>query len=262
MIAGTQPYQISNEYNVANMLEQLDANVLFDILEEKLNNISFSKSIIESNIVGALNANFKAMNEQYPGDSQNIREIRREVYTNIISILTKKFNLEFNSNDETIDLYTAAYYLYDFLVCNRNNIMINFFVAFIVNNKDSLYASINTEEIKRNNTVAYGKRVYVDNKFAAISANIGSIINNISTLDIRLVNIFQSTYKSQELVAFLDNAFADRGNFFKDYYCSIINNKEELPIIITNIRLALQNVVGNTATNTIGELLSYTEGDN
>lgn len=258
-MAGVQPYQISNEYNITELLEKFDSNYIFDILEDKLSNISFATSLIESNIINAFEMNFKKMNEEFPGDSQNIRNIREQVYRDIIRILTEKFNLQFNTVDDNIDVYTAAYYLYDFVVCNRNNIMINFFTAFIVNNKESLFRMLNLEDFKKNkdSAAAYGKRVYSDQQYAVISANVGTIINYISTLDISLLNIFQSTYKDIKLVSFLDNAFADRGNFFKDYYCSSLQKIEDLPIIITNIRLALQNQVGDISPTNIEEYLQY-----
>ena len=258
-IAGTQLYEISNEYNVTDILAHFDSNYIFDIIEDKLENISFATSQVESNIVASFENNFKDMNDRFPGDSQNIRNIREQVYRDIIKILTAKFNLQFNMVDDTIDLYTAAYYLYDFLVCHRNIIMVNFFTAFIINNKESLCATLNMEDFRKgkDSAAAYGKRVYQDNKFAIISANMSAVINYISTLDIALINIFQSTYKDLKLVQFLDNAFADKGNFFKDFYCSILNKPEELPIIITNIRLALQSHVGNISRSDIEEFLSY-----
>ena len=258
-IVGTQPYEIVNEYNVRDILAHFDSNYIFDILEDKLEHISFATSQIESNIVAAFEENFKAMNNQFPGDSQNIRNIREQVYRDIIRILTTKFNLKFNEMDDTIDLYTAAYYLYDFVVCHRNIIMVNFFTAFIINNKESLCSTLNMEDFRKgkDSAAAYSKRVYQDHKFAIISANMPTVINYISNLDVTLLNIFQSTYKDINLVQFLDNAFADKGNFFKDFYCNILNIPEELPIIITNIRLALQSHVGNISNSDIEEFLSY-----
>lgn len=258
-ISATELYEINNEYNVTDILAHFDSNYILNIIEDKLENISFATSQIEPNIVVSFENNFKNMNDKFPGDSQNIRNIREQVYRDIIRILTNKFNLQFNMSDENIDLYTAAYYLYDFLMSHRNNIMVNFFTAFIINNKESLCATLNIEEFRKgkDSAAAYSKRVYQDNKFAIISANMPAVINYISTLDITLLNIFQSTYKDIKLVQFLDNAFADKGNFFKDHYCSILTKPEELPIIITNIRLALQSHVGNISQSDINEFLSF-----
>ena len=96
----------------------------------------------------------------------------------------------------------------------------------------------------------------IDPKYIAISANIPKIINHISTFDIRLSNIFQSVYVDYKIVQFLDNAFADNGNFFKDYYCAAVNNIEIAPVIIINIRLALQRLVGDISASHIDELIT------
>lgn len=251
-------YRINNERNIGEILAHFDYNYIMHTLEDKLSNINYASSLIEPNFVGSFEANFKMMNEEYPGDSQNIRTVRDEAYREIIDILCKKFNLQFNTVDDTIDVYTAAYYLYDFLVCNRNEIMVNFFTAFIVNNKEKLYEMLNIEDLRKNkdSSSVYSKRVYSDPKYAIISANIPKVINYIQTLDIRLVNIFQSVYLDPTLVQFLDNAFADKGNFFRDQYCSAINNIEISPIIITNIRLALQKIVGDISTTHIDEIMA------
>ena len=253
-----EPYRIANEYNISEILAHFGSEYAMHALEDKLEHIDYTSSLIEPNFVSAYENKFKLMEEEFPGDSQNIRSVREEVYQEIVKLLCNKFNLSFNTVDDTIDIYTAAYYLYDFLVCNRNNIMVNFFTAFIVNNKDAVYNILSPEDIKKNkdSSSAYSKRVYADNKYIAISANISKIINYISTFDIRLSNIFQSVYVDYNLVQFLDNAFADRGNFFRDYYCSAVNNIELSPVIITNIRLALQRIVGDISASHINELIA------
>ena len=255
-----QPYIISNEYNITEILAHFDSDYIISTIEDKLSEIDFASSLIQPNIIASFEENFKLMREQFPGDESNINSVRIRVYTEIIQILCSKFNLQFNEIDDHIDLYTAAFYAYDFLVCNRNNIMVNFLVSFIINNKDSLYSALNLDSIKKNkdSSLMYGKKVYADQKYILISANIEQVIKYIRTLDIRLVNIFQSTYTNPEIVMFLDNAFADRGNFFNTYYCSIINHPEDLPIVITNIRLQLQRLVGNINNDSIENLINNT----
>ena len=243
----TQRYEISNEYNVTEMLERFDSNYIFDIINDKLDNIDYTAVLPDSNVIISFEENFKAMNDNYPGDSANIRLIRAQVYMDVINILCNRFNLRFNDLDENIDLYTAAYYLYDFLVCNRNNIMVTFFTSFIILRRS--FSSIVSPLILL---------LFQD----LFSANMVKVLNHIATLDISLVNIFQSVYSSPEVVAFLDNAVADMGNFFKDHYCEVLNQPEILPIIITNIRLSLQRLVGNIAESTIQQFMSYAEDYN
>ena len=258
----TAPYEISNEYNITELLSHFDSNYIFDIINDKLENLDYSSVLDDPNIVASFEENFKIMQENFPGDSQNIRMIRTQVYYDIIKILCDKFNLQFNEEDENIDLYTAAFYLYDFLVSKRNTILVNFFTSFIVNNKDNLCGFLNLDDYRKSkdSASAYGKRIYEDQKYGLISANMNKVLNHISTLDITLYNIFQCTY-TNEVIAFLDNAIADRGNFFKDCYCAILNRPDILPVIITNIRLGLQRIVGNVGITNFQEIMAL-EGEN
>jgi len=260
----TPRYEISNEFNVTEMLERFDSNYIFDILNDKLENIDYTAILPDSNIVSSFEENFKLMNDNYPGDSDNIKIIRMQVYLDIINILCDKFNLHFNDIDDNVDLYTVAFYLYDFLVCNRNNLMVSFFTSFIINNKESLSRFLNLEDYRksRDSSSVYGKRMYNDAQYGIISANMAQVLNHIATLDISLLNIFQSIYSHMELVEFLDSVISDKGNFFKDYYCSVLEQPEILPIIITNIRLSLQRLVGNIAETSIQEFMMLTEDYN
>ena len=253
------PYEISNEFNITELLEHFDSNYIFDIINDKLENTDWANFVTDPNVIASFEENFKIMSEKYPGDDQNIRFVREQVYTDVINILCDKFNLQFNAADQNIDIYTASYYLYDFLVCNRNNIMINFFTSFIVNNKESLSRFLNLDDYKKSkdSASAYGKMVYDDQKYGIISANMNKVLSHIATIDISLLNIFQSVYNSPELVAFMDNMVADKGDFFKDYYCSVLNRPEVLPIVITNIRLSLQKIVGDISPSNIQEIMSY-----
>jgi len=254
----TQPYLITNEYNMSEIIAHFDSNMMFDIINDKLNSLNYVSTLEEPNMVASFEDQFKLMQEQYPGDSQNIRMIREQIYREIIDILCNKFNLAFNNQDETIDIFTTAYYLYDFLISNRNYIMINFYTAFIINNKDSLYNAINLEVPKTGRDISsnYAKRIYNDNKYILLAANMHRVLDHIATLDISLLNIFQSTYIDYKVVQFLDNAIADRGNFFKDIYCNILNSPEMLPIIITNIKLQLQKTAGSLTDTDMDILLN------
>lgn len=251
-----QSYIINSEYNITEILSHFDSEYIISVIEDKLKNLSFSSSIVESNVVVSFEDNFKLMKQTFTDDGANINIVRSRIYKDIIIMLCDRFNIRFNELDDTIDLYTAAFYAYDFLVCNRNNIMINFYTSFIVNNKDYLYGALNLDEYKKakDMSTSYNKKMYTDNKYIIISANMEKVIKFISTLDIKLLDIFKSTYINPDVVMFLDNAFADKGNFFADYYCKI--GEEELPIVITNIRLKLQQIIGNINQNSIDNFIN------
>ena len=56
---------------------------------------------------------FKELYDTYPNDHDNINDVRAEVYNMIIQRICGWFNLQYEP-EEGVDLYTIAYYLYDF----------------------------------------------------------------------------------------------------------------------------------------------------
>ena len=257
------PYEIVNEYNLAEMLDHFDSDYIVYIINNKLDNFDFSSVLKEPNVVISFEDTFKAWYSRFPGDQSNIKAIRPQVYADIIHVLCDRYNLSFNDDDDTIDLFTAAYYLYDFLVCNRVNNIVNFFVSFIINNKDSLCQILEMDEYKKSkeSESIYSKQMFDDPKYGIISANIVPVMQHISGLDITLFNIFQSLYANPSVVEFLDNAVADKGNFFNDYYASVLNRPEDLPIIIVNIKLQLQHIVGNNKIQEINDMILYSNNN-
>ena len=108
-------YNISSENNLTELLAHFDSGFVLNIIEDKINMRQYN-SMPESNIIKSFEENFKVMKEQFPGDGENINLVRTRVYTEIINILCRGFNLNCMLDDST-DLYSAAYYLYDFLLC-------------------------------------------------------------------------------------------------------------------------------------------------
>lgn len=253
-------YNMNSEFTITELLSHFDSDIIIDIMKDKLSGNKY-KTLPEPNIISSFEENFKNMNQEFPGDSQNINIIRTRVYREIIETLCEAYNLQFNYLDESIDLYSAAYYMYDFLVCNYSNILVNFFTSFIINNSDSLYKNLNLESLKKSkdSSTIYGKSIYDTPKYILISANLEKVINYISTLDVTINNIFASTYVDIKIIDFLNNIIADKGNFFKNFYCSILNKVEILPIVLTDIRLQLQNHIGNISATGIKE---YINNDN
>ena len=253
-----EPFRISNEYNIAELLAHFDSNYIFDVLEDRLSKLSYNVTLTEPNIVGSFDTYFKYAIEKFPGDENNIKAIREDTYMQIITILTDRFNLQFNTLDEGIDKFTAAYYLYDVTVCNRNSYITRFYTAFIVNNKDGIAATLNMEDYKKSKDSAsvYNKRIYEDQTYALISANMSKVIDYIATFDVKLGDIFQSVYTDYKVTEYLDNAFADGGNFFYNHYYLPIKKPEFLPVVITNIKLALQRLVGTKIASHIEEIMN------
>ena len=255
------PYDISSEKNLTDLLAHFDSDFVLGIIEDKITNRHYIP-IREANIIASFEQNFKTMHDMFPGDDENINTVRSRAYTEIVDILRKGFNLSCMLQDST-DLYLAAYYLYEFLISDSGPIMINFFTSFIINNKDSLYNSLNLENYRKNkdSSTLYNKRIYVDPKYVTISANLELVLDNIITLDITLDNIIQTTYMNPQVVNLFAELITDKGDYFKDYYCSLLKRQDELPVILTDIRLQLQRMIagGNNIDNFITKEVSNNE---
>lgn len=251
------PEQIDSEYNLAECIEHFDTEYLLDIIRNKINNINYANTLTEPNLISSLEADFKVFIARVPDDEPNIKTIREELLRKIIELICNKFNLQFNNDDDSIDLGAAAFYLYDFLICNRVNYMINFFVTFIINNKNSLCENLSLEEYRKSKDMGmYSKKVYADPKYGLIATNMKSVLQHIVSIGVTLYNIFQMTYTEPNIVAFLDNIVTDRGDFCKDFYASVIMRPEIEPIINVGVRLALQKIVGNLTTQDLREFMS------
>lgn len=255
-----EEYEINNEYTITELLSHFDSNIILDIMKDKLENTTYS-ALGNTNIVASFEENFKMMKERFIGDDQNIQIVRNRVYADIISIICEKFQINFEFRDDTINLYTAAFYAYDFFVANFYPIMVRFFTSFIINNKDSLYTSLNLDGSRKNkdSSTLYNKKFYTDPKYITISANLEKVLHFISGIHVELGNIFQSTYTNIAIVDFLNNAFADKNDFFRNFYCSMIYKPELVPILITDIRLQLQKLTGNIAEMDISHYIKKEE---
>ena len=258
------PYSLSSEYNLTEMLEHFDSNYVMDVINNKIDNINYASVLAEPNMVVSLEEEFKIMYERFPGDEQNTKQIREQLYEDIIKLLCDRFNLQFNEDDDNIDRFTAAFYLYDFLICKRAAYMVNFFVSFIVNNKNTICDSLGLEIPKRvkEPQPGQGKNLYNNPKFLAIIGNMKSVLNHIVSIDITLRNILESVYTVPSVVDFFDNMVSDKGDFCKDFYASVIMRPDIEPIIDVGVRLGLQKIIGDTASSSIHELMTMTYGEN
>ena len=257
------PYTLTSEYNLAEMLEHFNSNYIMDVIDNKINTINYASTLSEPNMVSSLEEEFKIMYERFPDDETNTKQIRVQLYEDIIHLLCDRFNLQFNDDDDTIDRFTAAFYLYDFLICNRSAYMINFFVSFIVNNKDTLCESLNLELPKKMKEIpaGYNKQFYSDPKFVAIAANMKNVLHHIVGIDITLRNIIESVYTTPSVVDFFDNMISDKGDFCKDFYASVVMRPDIEPIVDVGVKLALQKIVGDTSSGSIHEIMAMTYGE-
>jgi len=232
-------FNIVSENQIATILSHFNSDYIMSSIIEKINSRNFY-SMNNPNVVYSYELNFQQIKYYYPTDVQNIDSVRMQTFQEIIDILCSHHGLAFNE-DMQIDYYSAAYYMYDFLVANFFPHIISFFVKYLVAEKTRLYEYIISRGTDRD--MGYSRKIYKDNKIATISSNLDIALDYIKGLDIPLNVIISSLYPA-EIASFLNQIIAPVGDFYKDIYVATFNNPLMMPEIITGIRLELQAKYG------------------
>lgn len=255
-MSNPQAYNIVTENELSQVLANYSSEFIISIVEEAMKRRFAQVPIIPSpNVVGAWEQNFKAIRAEYGSDStQEVARVREETYREIIDMICKEFNLSFTI-DDTVDLYTAAFHLYDVFVCNFIENMTSFFANFIYKERSELYDSLGLADLKKNkdSSTIYSKKAYKDIKLVVINANIDMVINNICNLDISFDDVLRYVFgNNSDMLRYISTIVSDNANFFADYYKPIIVGDIRAEVA-TSIRFKLHNLAAahdQTVSNT------------
>lgn len=232
-------FNIVSENQIATILSHFNSDYIMNSIIEKIRSRNFY-SMNNPNVVYSYELNFKQIKSFYPNDVQNIDAVRVQTYQEIIDILCRYHGLSFNDSMQ-IDYYSAAYYLYDFLVANFLPHIVSFFVKYLVAEKTRLYEYIVSRGTERD--MGYSRKIYKDNKIATISSNLDVALDYIKGIDIHISTIISSLYPA-EIANFLNQIVAPVGDFYKEIYVAIFNDPLMMPEVLTGIRLELQAKYG------------------
>lgn len=267
--ANLMEYNIITENELAQILSQYDTNYVFSVVDDALKSRFLSVPIVSTrpNAVSAWEQNFKALQAYYgsEGNSQ-ISSVRQDTYMEIIDTICKEFGLEFTT-DETVDIYSAALYLYDFLVCRFSENMINFFTNYIYKERNTIFNALDMADLKKNkdSSTIYSKKIYKDNKLAIINANIDTVMNYICTIDIPFDTVIYNVFgMNSDLANYILNIISSIDNdFFIRAYGSLLNTDIRSEII-TAVRIKLKDVAtSHEMANDINDITSsYIKNNN
>lgn len=241
-IANSNMYNICTENEISVILSHFNPEYMFNIIRDNITQRFRYSQLRMPNIVASFESYFKQLKTVYT-DLDQIREIedtRISTYREIISILSNEFQFKFNY-DEIQDYYSAAFYLYSFLVSDFSNNLVMFFSNFILKERNNIYESFKLNDLKKNkdNSTIYNKKIYKNSKVAIINANLDFVIDNVCVFDINIIDILNSIYQDKSIVKFLETAMLPTQDFFKTIYVPVIQSHLK-PMILTDIRLNIQ----------------------
>lgn len=248
-ITNSDMYQVNAERDITVILSRFNTEFIYDCINSALESKHNAQFIMPNpNLVRSLEDNFIIMQQNYPDDKMNILKCREETYNEIIQFVCSKFNLKFNENDQ-VDLYSAAYYLYEFLVSNYLQNLAFFYSKFIINEKQNLYKSLNLERFKKSSNINYGKKMSKDPVTSTILIQISYIIDQLMSFDFHFDTIVRTVYNNNNIAHFILSLFED-DDYFYDFFKKDITNSFIRPNIITNIRLLIQDTLMPVDTET------------
>lgn len=244
-------YNVTTENEIAVILSHFSFDYIYDVIRDSINQRGNFYQMSMPNIVASFEQYFKNLQMTYesPDDRAKIDQTRLETYRQILEILEKAYELEINY-ENIQDYYSITFYLYDLLVSGFNYKMIEFFTNYIIKEKNVLYDVLQLNDLKKSKDTStiYNKKMYKNAKLAIINANLEYVLTCLCGFDITFNIILNTIYQDKNMIKFIEGLVAPRVDFFKSIYATMLNSNAG-PIILTNIRLAIQNQSMNEEIN-------------
>lgn len=235
---------------LAAILDKFDDNFIMDAIDYSIDHRFRPYDQPMPNVVYGYEQQFVILSEGFVSNQQDISETRYRTYMNIINRLCEKHNFRFNNSDE-LDYYSAAFYLYKFLIAEFTNNIITFYTNFLIRERAGIYNSLNLKDLKKNETgMVYSNQLFKDEKLGMIHGNIGYVMENISAFDIDLYNILDLIYADKNISRYIYGLVEDAGNFFKDFYSAYVTDLTYGAELQTQVKLNLQLCAGQLSGDT------------
>ena len=247
---------IDTDAAIGNILSNFDSAYIIHSIE---NSLSMKFRPFEDpmpNFVDILERQFNLILEGSPDYRDQITLTRSQTYKEVIEIICRYYNLQFNAAYETLDpmeQYGIARSMYDIFVARFTNYMIDFFIYYIINNSDSIYQYlIHDDNIKKYKDRDPNTRIYIDPKFALIHQNLNTVILNMTSYDVSLEQLLFS-FVDAKAATRLNELLTDGGDIYKNHYAIYITDQRYMASVLTVIKLKLQSrtkQIANINTNT------------
>lgn len=245
-------YEFGSDSNLASILAQFDTeyimHVISDTLEIMFNNFD---TLPKPNAVSSYKLYFNELYDQYPQNKEEIMVVEYDTYRDTIDIISKKYGFIF-TEVEDLDMYTMAFYVYDFFVSKFNYYLINFYSRYLNEQKESIASNMNLEELKQNKDMStvYGYQIFgEDNPLWIITANLPQVLTSISTIEIPDDIVYRYAYGDNDMIISLFTNHITPGSTLFNIYNRILFNPILSATVMTQIRLKIQQDYAEVFTN-------------
>lgn len=252
-ITNNTEFGIMSDSEITSIISNFSDDMIMDIINKNAENKFRPYQYYVGNLISAIENIFKSNAENYPQFFIESSQRRDELYRKILSYICSLHGLSLNINENT-DLYSLTYFLYDFTISRFSINIINFFANYIVNETNTLYDYLNLSESKKNkdSSTLYSKKVFKNNsKLAAIHANLEIVIDSICGFDIDMETLISVTTYDKNITGLLTSNISEIHNLFRILFVPYIKDPRYRAVIITLIRMRLQELEGNANINNL-----------
>lgn len=246
-ITNNTEFGIVSDSEIMSIISNFSDDMIMDIIMKNSENKFRPYQHYVGNLITAIESEFKSNEENYPQFFSETMQRRNELYFNILNKLCSLHGLSLHI-DENTDLYSLAYFLYDFTISKFTINIVNFFANYIRSEVNSLYHYLNMSELKKNkdSSSSYSKKIFKGNtKLATIHANLEIVIDSICGFDIDLSTLVGVTTGDPNITALLYTNIGEISNLFKNLFVPYIKDPRYKAVIITLVRLRLQEMEAN-----------------
>lgn len=248
--SGNSEYSIVSDREIASVIGNFSSGMVMNTLHNILNDPDRLRYFSIGNLVNAYETDYKVTVAQHPDLAQDLAKARIDTYEAIINKLCDHFHLSVNLNGN-MDLYSVASNMYQFLVAEFPQNVVNFYYNLMLREKNNLYHSYDLEALKKakDSSTIYSRKVYktTDNKLWMIHTNLDTIITDMYAQDISLEQVLELCYANNKVLAkFLSSFLLENHNFYQSFIIPFMNGVNRASTI-THIRLQLQPMIMDAA---------------
>ena len=254
--------EIVNNANVDNIVAELLTHFEPEYIEELVRSALSVENRFRlylgnsPNIVASLEQNFKTMTEYLGSYNDEILSVRNSRYEQIIKIICEYYNLTFDPVEfqgYIHDYYTSAYLTYNFFISEFTQVVINFFINFIIKERNGLFEAVQADPNRKDLGISYSKKKFKNVKIATLHSNIELTIKIICNMDISLQTLIETTYIGDpNKISYLTAIISENIPFFANHIVPFLTDVLRMPQLMTSIKLGLESVASNIEVN-IGE---------
>jgi len=243
-------YSLTSEKELAEMLSHYSSEFVISVVDENIkqccNNIT---GLPIPNAVKGWELNFKSIIEDY-GEIEEVTRVREATYKEIIDRICINYNLNFTIED--VDLYAAAYNLYEFFISRLSENIINFFAVYIYNNRKELYSNLDISDAKKMKDLSgtYARQI-IDNDEALVGVitNISAVVHNIMGMNVDFDTLLRTLLPNNyQLAYYLSSIVSPKDDKFFELFCNHLKD-DCRPMLLTMIRFSLQRLYNGDNPN-------------